>query len=140
MEGPMATVVALDASPANVLRSLRGSIVDARIAYPDVLHVEVRDSRGELWRLATQDAERSPADPGQLVGRSIDDVAIDGESGELRCMLSDGSALDVRPAGIEAQDDPPNWELVSPSGVVLEFGPGMRWQISGADRPVSSRR
>lgn len=136
----MATVVALDASPANVLRSLRGSIVDARIAYPDVLHVEVRDSGGDLWRLATQDAEWSPADPGQLVGRSIDDVAIDGESGELRCMLSDGSVLDVRPAAIEAQDDPPNWELVSPSGVVLEFGPGMRWQISGADRPVLSRR
>jgi hypothetical protein len=136
----MAAVVALDASPANVLRSLRGSIVDARIAYPDVLHVEVRDSGGDLWRLATQDAEWSPADPGQLVGRSIDDVAIDGESGELRCMLSDGSVLDVRPAAIEAQDDPPNWELVSPSGVVLEFGPGMRWQISGADRPVLSRR
>jgi hypothetical protein len=140
MEGPMAAVVALDASPANVLRSLRGSIVDARIAYPDVLHVEVRDSGGDLWRLATQDAEWSPADPGQLVGRSIDDVAIDGESGELRCMLSDGSVLDVRPAAIEAQDDPPNWELVSPSGIVLEFGPGMRWQISGADRPVLSRR
>jgi hypothetical protein len=136
----MATVVALDASPANVLRSLRGPIVDARIAYPDVLHVEVRDSGGDLWRLATQDAEWSPADPGQLVGRSIDDVAIDGESGELRCILSDGSVLDVRPAAIEAHDDPPNWELVSPSGVVLEFGPGMRWQISGADRPVSARR
>jgi hypothetical protein len=53
----MATVVTLDASPANVLRSLRGSIVDARLAYPDVLHVEVRDSAGGLWRLATQDAE-----------------------------------------------------------------------------------
>jgi hypothetical protein len=136
----MVTVVALDASPANVLRSLRGSIVDARIAYPDVLHVEVRDSRGDLWRLATQDAEWSPADPRQLVGRSVDDVAIDGETGELRCMLSDGSVLYVRPAAIDAEDDPPNWELVSPSGVVLEFGPGMRWQISGADWPVSSRR
>lgn len=136
----MATVVALDASPANVLRSLRGSIVGARIAYPEVLHVEVRDSRGELWRLATQDAEWSPADPDQLVGRSIDDVAIDGETGELRCMLSDGSVLDVRPGAIEAEADPPNWELVSPDGVVLEFGPGLRWQISGADVPVSSRR
>jgi hypothetical protein len=140
MEGPMATVVALDASPANVLRSLRGPIIAARVAYPDVLHVEVRDSQGDLWRLATQDAEWTPADPGQLIGRSIDDVAVDGETGELRCMLSDGSVLDVKPAAIEAEDDPPNWELVSPSGVVLEFGPGMRWQISGADRPVSSRR
>jgi hypothetical protein len=140
MEGPMATVVALDASPANVLRSLRGSIINARIAYPEVLHIEVRDSRGDLWRLATQDAEWSPADPGQLVGRSIDDVAIDGETGELRCMLSDGSVLDVKPAAVEAEDDPPSWELVSPSGIVLEFGPGFRWQISGADVPVSSRR
>ncbi len=136
----MATVVALDASPANVLRSMRGSIVDARIAYPDVLHVEVRDPRGELWRLATQDAEWSPSDPGQLVGRSIDDAAIDRETGELRCVLSDGSVLDVRPAAIGAEDDPPSWELISPAGIVLEFGPGLRWQISSADMPTPSRR
>ena len=136
----MTAIAALDISPANLLRSLRGSIVDARIAYPDVLHVEVRDLRGDLWRLATQDAEWSPSDPGQLMGRSIDDVAIDGETGELRCMLSDGSVLDVRPAAFEAEDDPPNWELVSPAGILLEFGPGFRWQISSADVPVSSRR
>ena len=136
----MATVAALDASPANVLRSMRGSIIDARIAYPDVLHVEVRDSRGDLWRLATQDAEWSPSDPGQLVGLSIDDAAIDRETGELRCMLSDGSVLDVRPAAIEAEDDPPNWELISPAGIVLEFGPGFRWQFSSADMPAPSRR
>jgi hypothetical protein len=128
-------IAALDISPANLMRSLRGPIVDARIAYPDVLHVEVRDSRGGLWRLATQDAEWSPSDPGQLVGRSIDDVAIDEETGELRCMRSDGSVLDVRPAVIDAEDDPPNWELVSPAGILLEFGPGLRWQISSADVP-----
>jgi hypothetical protein len=140
MEGRMATVVALDVSPANVLRSMRGSIVDARIANPDVLHVEVRDLGGDLWRLATQDAEWSPSDPGQLVGRSIDDVVIDGETGELHCMLSDGSVFDVKPAAIEAEGDPPNWELVSPAGILLEFGPGLRWQISSADVPASSRR
>jgi hypothetical protein len=53
----MATVVALDASPETVLRSMRGPIIDARIAYPNVLHVEVRGSDGELWCLATQDAD-----------------------------------------------------------------------------------
>jgi hypothetical protein len=140
MEGLMATAVALDASPTTVLRSMRGSIVDARVAYPDVLHVEVRDSHGELWRLATQDAEWSPADPAQLIGRSIDDARIDEESGELRCRLSDGSLLDIKPAAAEADDDPPYWELISPAGVVLEFGPGVRWQISGADVPLVSRR
>src|ERR1700683_67292 len=91
MWGVMATVVALDAAPTTVLRSRRGLIIDARVAYPDVLHVEVRDLHGELWRLATQDAEWSPADPAQLVGRSIHDASIDEESGELRCELSDGS-------------------------------------------------
>jgi len=136
----MATVVALDASPETVLRSMRGPIIDARIAHPDVLHVEVRDSHGELWRLATQDADWSPSDPAQLIGRSIDDADINEKSGELRCRLSDGSVLDIKPTAAETEDDPPYWELISPAGVVLEFGPGVRWQISGADAPASSRR
>lgn len=135
----MATAVALDASPLNVLRSLRGKIVDAQIAYPDVLHVEVKDSAGELWRLATQDAEWSPSDPAELVGRSVADADIDGETGELRCKLSDGSLLDVRPTAREAEDDPPSWELITPDGLVLEFGPGVRWQIGSADSRPSSR-
>lgn len=84
----MATVVDLDASPIDVLRSMRGSIVDARIAYPHVLHVEIRDSRGDLWHLATQDAEWSPAGPAQLIGRTVEDAGIDEETGELRCKLA----------------------------------------------------
>lgn len=137
----MAAVVALDASPANVLRSMRGSIVDAKKAYPDVLHVEIRDSAGALWRLATQDAEWSPTDPPELVGQTVEDAEIDESSGELRCRLSSGSVLDVRPGSAhETDDDPPNWELITPGGVLLEFGPGVRWQISGADAPASSRR
>jgi hypothetical protein len=119
---------------------MRGPIVDARISYPDVLHVEVRDTAGKLWRLATQDAEWSPSDPTQLVGRSIEDAEIEETSGELRCRLSDGSVLDIKPAAAEAEDDPPYWELISPDGVVLEFGPGVRWQVSSADAPTSSRR
>jgi hypothetical protein len=139
MERHVATVVALDASPTTVLRSMRGPIVNARIAYPDVLHIEVRDSSGGIWRIATQDAEWSPSDPAQLVGRSIEDADIDEESGELRCKLSDGSVLDFKPAAAEANNDPPYWELISPVGVVLEFGPGVRWQISGVDALASRR-
>jgi hypothetical protein len=139
MEAAM-TVVALDASPVNVLRSMRGSIVDARIAYPEVLHIEIRDHSGDLWRLATQDAEWSPAEPSDLVGQSIEDASIDEGNGELRCKLSNGALLDVRPAAQNVDDDPPNWELITPNGLVLEFGPGLRWQISSADVPVSSRR
>jgi hypothetical protein len=129
----MATVAAPEASLANVLRSMRGKIVDARLAYPDVLHLEIRDSDGDLWRFATQDADWSPSDPADLVGRAIDEVAVDGETGLLRCGLSDGSLFCVKPAEQEADDDPPNWELILPGGVLLEFGPGSRWQISSAD-------
>ena len=119
---------------------MRGSIVAARVAFPNVLHVEVRDSKGDLWRLATQDAEWSPSDPDQLTGRSIEAADIDEQSGELRCKLSDGSVLDITPAARENESDPPYWEVISPAGVVLEFGPGVRWQISSADAPASSRR
>jgi hypothetical protein len=136
----MATVVALDASPSSVLSAMRGSIVAAHIAYPNVLHVEVRDSKGDRWRLATQDAEWSPSDPARLTGRSIETADIDETSGELRCGLSDGSILDIKPTAVEKADDPPYWELIGPAGVVLEFGPGVRWQISGAEAPASSRR
>jgi len=103
----MANAVALDASPANVLRLLRGSIVDARVAYPDVLHVEVHDSGGGRWRLATQDAEWTPSDPSDLPGRSIEGAGIEEATGELRLDLSDGSQLRVIPGPREASDDPP---------------------------------
>lgn len=133
------TSVVLDASPANVLRSMRGSIADARTAYPQVLHVEIRDSAGGLWRLATQNAEWSPQDPSKLVGRSVDDARIDAETGELSCRLSDGSSLTVLPGEREDSDDPPTWELITPDGLALEFGPGVRWQIASADARASSR-
>lgn len=139
MEGLMASLVALDRSPMNILRAFRGKIVAARIAYPQVLHVEVRDSRDRMWRLATQDAEWIPADPESLIGQSIEKAAIDGDSAELACELSSGSTLKVAPNAQESSDDPPNWELFTPDGILLEFGPGLRWQIAGADSRTSSR-
>lgn len=126
--------LALDLSPTTVLGLMRGPIADARIAYPDVLHVEVRDSNGALWRLATQDAEWSPADPSALLGRSIEDAEVV-EGGSLCCRLSDGTTLFLA-ADTTAEDGVPYWELISPDGIVLQFGPGARWQISSADEPL----
>jgi hypothetical protein len=134
----MATSVALDTSPSTILRSLRGEIVDARIAYPEVLHVEVRDDQGELWRFATQDAEFTPSEPARLIGLTMNDAKVDPITAELRCDLSDGSQLIVEPGTEEAADDPPNWELITPDHLTLEFGPGLRWQIGSSDSRVSS--
>jgi hypothetical protein len=134
---PMVSAAAFDASPANVLRAMRGVIVNASLGYPDVLHVEVRDQAGGIWRLASQDAQFLPCDPRTLAGKAVEDAAIDSVSGELRLTLSDGEALTVGPTPLEAADDPPNWELITPDGLALEFGPGLRWQISPSDAAPS---
>jgi hypothetical protein len=89
------------------------------------------DSAGEMWQ---------PTDPSELVGQRIEDAQIDEESGELRCQVSNGSLLDVKPSQKESDDDPPNWELITPGAVLLEFGPGVRWQVSKPDEPTSPRR
>jgi len=136
---PMTIVVAEKASLASLLRSLRGEIVDARPAYPEILHVEIRDFDGDLWLLATQDAEWSPADPAALVGQTIEGSEIDEKTGELRCHLASGAVFAVQPAEQEAPDDPCNWELITPGGVALEYGPGTRWQISDANAPAVGR-
>lgn len=36
----------------------------------------------------------------------------------------------MKPAAREADNDPLYWELIAPTGVVLEFGPGVRWQLN----------
>jgi hypothetical protein len=137
MEGAlMAIVVAQEASLSNLLTSMRGAIVDARRGYPNVLHVEIRDPDGDRWNFVTQDAEWSPIDPDGLVGQILESAVVNQE-GQLHCQLSGGTALVVRPPGGESGDDPPYWELITPGGVALEFGPGARWQISSADVPAS---
>ena len=132
----MATVTAQEASLSSVLSSMRGEIVDARLGYPDVLHLEIRDRDRDLWRFATQDADWSPEDPAALVGQDIEGADVS-DSGELRCRLSEGSVLVVTPPDRKSVDDPPHWELITPGGVMLEFGPGARWQISNADVPAT---
>ena len=59
----MTTTVALDTSPDKILHCLRGTIMAAHLAYPQILHVEVRNARGDIWRLVTQDASGGPRTP-----------------------------------------------------------------------------
>src|SRR4051794_37904649 len=127
----MATELALDTSPASALAGLRGVIVAARFAHPDVVQVTVRDAEGHNWRLASQDASVSPEDPKRLAGLSVEEARIDPRKMSLRCQLSNGSALEFPPAAESAAaGDPPYWELLTPRGQVLQFGPGAHWEIN----------
>lgn len=128
----MATIDDLDVYPSALLDGMRGAIVHAGLAYPEILHLEVRDGNGAVWRFATQDVDWFPEDLEALHGRSVEGAVI-GSTGELTFSLSGGSTLRVVPGQMEAHDDPPNWELLTPHGLSLEFGPGLRWQVSSAD-------
>lgn len=63
-------------------------------------------------------------------GRGVEDVEVDAGTGALCLRLSDESTVCIRPTQTQASDDPPTWELITPEGAVLEFGPGLRWQIT----------
>ncbi|HEU5063422.1 MAG TPA: hypothetical protein VFT79_09770 [Solirubrobacterales bacterium] len=102
-----------------------------------MLHIEIQDLNGGLWKLATQDASWSPTEPSQLIDREVRSAELNEETGELRLALSDGSSFSVVPAEQEAEDDPPNWKLFTPNGLVLVFGPGGRWQFNRADEPLA---
>jgi hypothetical protein len=38
---------------------------------------------------------------------------------------------------LSSYGDPPNWELITPDHLTLEFGSGPRWQIASSDRHVA---
>jgi hypothetical protein len=46
--------------------------------------------------------------------------------------LSNGSSIELREKREEPQAEAPAWELISPTGLLMEFGPGLRWTISDA--------
>jgi hypothetical protein len=133
----MGSTRVINASVIDLLASLEGEIVAAGLAYPEVLHVDVRDRSGGRWRFATQDADWTPADPSRLLGLSVLGVEIDEDDGGLRWRLSDESLLEVVPADDAVAGDPPAWELFTPDGVFLAFGPGLRWRFGRADDPVT---
>jgi hypothetical protein len=117
---------------------MRGRIVDAQLGYPEVLHIEIQDAQDRIWRLVTQDAEWAPKDPNELVDRSVEDSELDANTAILQLKLSDGGVLEIRPGARESESDPPYWEILTPFRQILEFGPGLHWQINEADRPKPS--
>jgi len=126
----MSKELPLGSSPLSLLQALRGEVISAQLAYPEILHMEVKDSEGGIWRFATQDADWLPEDPAEISGRVIEDVHLYSQ-GQLQFDFTDGSKLDVIPAAFEI-DDPPHWQLFAPGHIFLSFGPGSRWHINSS--------
>jgi hypothetical protein len=130
------SIVIPDISPTELLARLRGPITDARPAYPETIHLKLEDGRGGEWWLTTHDAYYSPSDPAALRGKTVVGVDLDDRSGNLTLAFSDGTAFKVLPCPQEADDDPANWKVFTPEGVVLVYGPGGSWRFRRGTDPV----
>jgi hypothetical protein len=131
--------VTSDLSPAELLARFRGEIVCSRPAYPNVIQVHVRDARGDLWRFLTFEANYFPSDPHDFLGKNVVAADIDAPSGKVTIGFSDGSALIVVPFALdpaEVDESYESWQLFTPDGFVLNYGPGEHWLLKMAGDPV----
>jgi hypothetical protein len=127
----MATVIP-GLSPADLLARLRGTIIDAAPGYPEVIHLNVRDAKGDVWRFSTFYAEYSPSDPEFFRGKTLVDVDLE-PSGKLTMRFADGSEFNVLPEPEEPDDRLMTWLLLTPDGLSLRFRPRGRWELGRAD-------
>jgi hypothetical protein len=124
-----------DTTPSELLAALRGEVIESAPGYPEVLHLTLRDDEGQEWGFSTFDSTWSPSGHEAFLGKTITDAGLDAPSGRLTFGFSDGSTLTVSPiAGVEG-DDLENWEIFTPDGFVLDYGPGDRWVLKRVTDP-----
>lgn len=132
----MAPTVIPNISPTELIARVRGRIFKANPAYPETIQFRLRDDAGGEWWLATQWADYSPSDPADLLGKVVVDAQLDERTGNLTFRFSDGSHFRVtsRPQE-EPGDDLEHWDLFTPEGLVLVWGPDAAWQLKRATDP-----
>jgi hypothetical protein len=129
----MATMTS-DASAAALLGRFRGRVTKARLTYPERAALDVTDHDGGHWYLATWDAEYLPGDPEVLHGKTVVGADLDEKSQVLTVDFSDGTAFSATPIAYD-DEDVENWELFTPEGMVLTYGPRGRWRLGRAGDP-----
>jgi hypothetical protein len=132
-------VVIPDIKPTELLARFRGRVTSARPAYPDVLHLDVIDAAGGVWSFGTFEADYVPKDPDAFVDKSVVDADLDVPVGRLAIRFSDGSELNVVPFALkpdEVDEFYESWNLFTPDGFVLNYGPGDRWVLKRATDPL----
>src|SRR4051794_6280279 len=133
MEGRQMASVIPDISPMRIVEGFRGPIEDAHPAYPETIHLEVRDAAGGVWKFATHDAEYSPSDPDVFPGKTVVSADLVGPLGNPTIAFSDGTDFRVTMEPQTATNDPVNWVLYTPDGFFLAWGPGEHWALKRGD-------
>lgn len=125
-------------SPTDLLARFRGEVVCSQPAYPDVLQLHVRDADAGLWRFLTFEADYFPPTPDAFLGKTVIAGDIDIPTGKVTIGFLDGSSLRIVPFALEPaeiDDDYETWQLFTPDGIVLNYGPGEHWLLKKAGDP-----
>jgi hypothetical protein len=128
------SLVIPDTSPAGLLARVRGAVADAHLTYPERIQVNVLDAEGGLWRLISWWADYSPACPDQLLGKTVVDIDLDA-AGKVTVLFSDRTDFSITPVPDDEDDAIENWQLFTPEGLVLKYGPYGRWHMNNATDP-----
>jgi hypothetical protein len=129
------SAVTLDIAPADLLARFQGLVVGTRLTHSKRIYLDVVDMEGGKWRLVSWHAKYSPTDPGDNRGKTVNNAEAGERSGVLTVSFSDGTSFTVTPTPDEADDAIENWELFTPDGFVLAYGPRGRWLLGRADDP-----
>ena len=124
-----------DISPARLLAQVKGPVRDAHLTYPERMQLDIADATGSQWSLISWEADYAPSDPEALRGKTVTCVDLDGHSEVLTVHFSDATCFTLTSIPDEEDDAIENWELFTPEGLVLTFGPRGRWQLSRASDP-----
>jgi hypothetical protein len=135
MEERQMSIVIPNTSPADLLARLRGSVKEARLTYPERVHLPVIDDQGDRWFLATWEASYLPADPEELNGKTVVSADLEDRSRVLAIGFSDGTSFTVTPIPDDDEGAIENWELFTPDDLLLTYGPWGRWHLGRATDP-----
>lgn len=130
----MGTVtVATNESLDRYLQSLRGRVTEACFGYPDALLLDIEDDEGRKWAFTTLDSDWQPHDPELLVGRTLRRTSLNLDEGVLALQFGDALILTVTAGKFESWSDPPYWEILTPDGQTVEYGPGPSWRVKDSE-------
>ncbi len=128
------SIVTPNTSPAGLLARVRGVVSDAHLTYPERIQVDVTDQTGRVWNLISWWADYSPTDPERLQGKTVVDIDLDA-TGKVTVVFSDRTDFSITPVPDNEDDAIENWELFTPEGLVLTYGPYGRWHLNNATDP-----
>ena len=122
-------IVTQDTCPADLLACARGVVTYAQVTVSGRIRILFADHSGRRWGLKSWEADYAPSVDDKPDGKTVTGVELEDRSGILTVKYSDGAYFTLAPNPAVEDDSIEDWELFTPDGLVLAYGPRGRWQL-----------